>query len=354
MKTVRGPRSWIPVALARALRIAPNNLQRLGAICRASASAARAYSTTVRRRCVVAISRRERSSADSAIVRGPASRRRSQDDLRGATPPDDAPLKNARFKIPATSTPGPGSPPQTLLGFYWHFIRQTKGWYGAMFVASLCVALLDTVIPLVIGRLVALMAASDRAAAIAASWPMLIGDGSARAVRTADRDLVRHHDSSERARARRDELDPVAEPLARRASEPHVLPERFCGPDREPGDADRRQLARECDVEHPCGLVHRRLRRHGVCADDVGRLAARRADLRLGDRLYSRAALLRAPLARACARELGRPVNGDGPRRRQLHEYPHREAVCAARAKRTPTCATRSTTIRTRWPRTPR
>jgi len=110
-------------------------------------------------------------------VRGPANRRRSQDALRGATPPDDAPLKKARFKIPATSSPGPGAPPQTLLGFYWHFIRQTKGWYLGMFVASLCVALLDTVIPLVIGRLVALMAASDRAAAIAASWPMLAAMG---------------------------------------------------------------------------------------------------------------------------------------------------------------------------------
>ena len=210
----------IAVALARALRIVPNNLQRLGAICRASASAARAYSTTVRRRYVVAISRRERSAADSAIVRGPASRRRSQDDLRGATPPDDAPLKNARFKILATSTPGPGSPPQTLLGFYWHFIRQTKGWYGAMFVASLCVALLDTVIPLVIGRLVALMAASDRAAApspragrCSSRWERsCCSHGRSRSSPTSD--------PPERARARRDELDPVAEPLARRASEP--------------------------------------------------------------------------------------------------------------------------------------
>ena len=106
-------------------------------------------------------------------MRGPASRRRSQDDSSGATPPADLPLKKARFKIAATSSPGAGAPPQTLAAFYWHFIRQTKGWYSVLFVASLCVALLDTVVPLIIGRLVALMAAEDRAAAIAASWPVL-------------------------------------------------------------------------------------------------------------------------------------------------------------------------------------
>jgi len=83
-------------------------------------------------------------------------------------------LKKQRFKIPATASPGPGAPPQTLVAFYWHFIRQTKGWYAAMFVASLCVALLDTVIPLIIGHLVALMEAVDRAAAVAAEWPTLM------------------------------------------------------------------------------------------------------------------------------------------------------------------------------------
>jgi len=61
------------------------------------------------------------------------------------------------------------------MAFYWHFIRQTKGWYAAMFVASLGVALLDTVIPLIFGRLVALMDAQDRLAAIAAQWPALLG-----------------------------------------------------------------------------------------------------------------------------------------------------------------------------------
>jgi ATP-binding cassette subfamily B multidrug efflux pump len=77
--------------------------------------------------------------------------------------------------IRGTARPGQGQPPQGLLAFYWHFVRQTKGWYGAMFAASLAVALLDTVIPLFIGRLVSLMEATDRPAALAEQWPMLAG-----------------------------------------------------------------------------------------------------------------------------------------------------------------------------------
>ena len=44
-----------------------------------------------------------------------------------------------------------------------------------MFAASLAVAALDTVIPLFIGRLVSLMEAADRMAALREQWPMLIG-----------------------------------------------------------------------------------------------------------------------------------------------------------------------------------
>ena len=43
-----------------------------------------------------------------------------------------------------------------------------------MFGASLTVALLDTVIPLFIGRLVSLMEAPDRQAALTAASPMLL------------------------------------------------------------------------------------------------------------------------------------------------------------------------------------
>ena len=84
-------------------------------------------------------------------------------------------MKFSPSSIRGTATPGPGAPPQGLLAFYWHFVSQTKGWYAAMFAASLAVALLDTVIPLFIGKLVSLMEATDRQAALAREWPMLAG-----------------------------------------------------------------------------------------------------------------------------------------------------------------------------------
>ena len=82
-------------------------------------------------------------------------------------------LKLFQSSIKGTASPGPGAPPAGLGAFYWHFVRQTKGWYGAMFAASLGVALLDTVIPLFIGRLVSLMEAQDRQAALMEQWPLL-------------------------------------------------------------------------------------------------------------------------------------------------------------------------------------
>src|SRR5258706_8202138 len=77
--------------------------------------------------------------------------------------------------IRGTAKPGPGQPPQSLLSFYWYFVKQAKGWYAAMFAASLVVALLDTVLPLFIGRLVSLMESGDRLAAIEREWPVLVG-----------------------------------------------------------------------------------------------------------------------------------------------------------------------------------
>src|SRR5207344_807980 len=80
-----------------------------------------------------------------------------------------------RSGIKGTASPGPGAPPQGLLAFYWHFVKQTKGWFATMFALSLVVALLDTVMPLFIGRLVSLMEATDRHAALAQQWPLLAG-----------------------------------------------------------------------------------------------------------------------------------------------------------------------------------
>jgi ATP-binding cassette subfamily B multidrug efflux pump len=77
-------------------------------------------------------------------------------------------------RLRATATPS-AAPPAGVAAFYWHFVRQTKGLYVTLFVTGLAVALIDTVIPLVIGRLVRLMADTDRAAAVQQALPMLLG-----------------------------------------------------------------------------------------------------------------------------------------------------------------------------------
>jgi ATP-binding cassette subfamily B multidrug efflux pump len=67
-----------------------------------------------------------------------------------------------------------GAPPPGLIAFYWHFVRQTRWLFAAMFVTGLTVALIDTLIPVFIGKLVTLMEAVDRAAAFRTATPMLI------------------------------------------------------------------------------------------------------------------------------------------------------------------------------------
>jgi ABC transport permease subunit len=48
-------------------------------------------------------------------------------------------------------------PPPSLLGFYWHFARQARVLFVALFAAGLAVALLDLMIPLFIGRVIGLL-----------------------------------------------------------------------------------------------------------------------------------------------------------------------------------------------------
>ncbi len=84
-------------------------------------------------------------------------------------------FKYLQSRIRGTASTGPGAPPSGLLQFYWHYVSQTRRWYAAMFATSLAVALIDTAIPVFIGKLVSLMEATDRQAALAQQMPMLAG-----------------------------------------------------------------------------------------------------------------------------------------------------------------------------------
>src|SRR5207247_9350794 len=51
-----------------------------------------------------------------------------------------------------TDPPEQAEPPPGFVAFFWHFARQAKGLFAALFAAGLVVALLDSTIPVLIGR----------------------------------------------------------------------------------------------------------------------------------------------------------------------------------------------------------
>ncbi len=81
-------------------------------------------------------------------------------------------------RISNISTPSDASssgPPHGLIAFYWHFVRQTRGLYAFMLVTGLGVALVDTLIPIFIGRMVGLMTSVTPALALQQQGPLLLG-----------------------------------------------------------------------------------------------------------------------------------------------------------------------------------
>jgi ATP-binding cassette, subfamily B, multidrug efflux pump len=69
----------------------------------------------------------------------------------------------------------PGPPPAGLGAFYWHHARQARGLVVALFAAGLVVALIDTTIPVFVGRLVTMVSSRTPHAVLHDSWPQLLG-----------------------------------------------------------------------------------------------------------------------------------------------------------------------------------
>jgi ATP-binding cassette subfamily B multidrug efflux pump len=74
-----------------------------------------------------------------------------------------------------TGDPSRPEPPAGLVAFYWHFARQAKVLFAALFATGFLVAVLDSTIPVFMGRVVSLVTASEPALLWGESWPMLIG-----------------------------------------------------------------------------------------------------------------------------------------------------------------------------------
>jgi ATP-binding cassette, subfamily B, multidrug efflux pump len=76
--------------------------------------------------------------------------------------------------IEPTALP-PGEPPPGLWAFYWHHVRQVRSLIVALFVAGSVIALLDSAIPVFIGRLVTLATNHAPSNFFREAWPELAG-----------------------------------------------------------------------------------------------------------------------------------------------------------------------------------
>ena len=73
-----------------------------------------------------------------------------------------------------TDNPERPEPPAALIAFFWHYARQAKGLFIALFVVGFVVALLDTMIPIFIGRVITLITTSRPETLFADFWPLLL------------------------------------------------------------------------------------------------------------------------------------------------------------------------------------
>jgi ATP-binding cassette, subfamily B, multidrug efflux pump len=78
-------------------------------------------------------------------------------------------------RLKPTDTPERTEPPPGFIEFFWHFARQAKSLFAALFAAGFVVALLDSTIPVFMGRIITLITASPPDELFAKFWPHLLG-----------------------------------------------------------------------------------------------------------------------------------------------------------------------------------
>src|SRR3954451_23476998 len=74
-----------------------------------------------------------------------------------------------------TDLPEEAEPPPGFIAFFWHFARQAKGLFVALFAAGFVVALLDSTIPVFMGRIITLITETPPDQLFTTFWPLLLG-----------------------------------------------------------------------------------------------------------------------------------------------------------------------------------
>jgi ATP-binding cassette subfamily B multidrug efflux pump len=77
-------------------------------------------------------------------------------------------------RIDFRKKPPEESPPDTLWGFYWHFIQQAKGLFAALFALGFVLAVFEALIPWLIGRLVNALSTTSPQNIFDEAGPLLI------------------------------------------------------------------------------------------------------------------------------------------------------------------------------------
>src|SRR5437868_3130931 len=77
--------------------------------------------------------------------------------------------------INPTAVPENSEPPPGLVAFLWHFARQAKWLFVALFAIEFLVALTDSAVPWFMGRIVTLVTNIPRDRFLAETWPWLAG-----------------------------------------------------------------------------------------------------------------------------------------------------------------------------------
>ncbi|MBQ0820909.1 ABC transporter ATP-binding protein [Microvirga sp. HBU67558] len=81
-------------------------------------------------------------------------------------------------RIDFTKRPPEESPPDNLWGFYWHFIAQAKGLFIALFALGFVLAVVEALIPWLIGRLVNALSHTSPEGIFREAGPLLVAMGA--------------------------------------------------------------------------------------------------------------------------------------------------------------------------------